>query len=158
MRGPITVGGPERRTNGCPVRQRWNQRSAVQHSGAHSSCPNRWSVHAERRLTLRSSGLAFGQPLTSNVSLLEDKLVTVTAWRLLLFVTANFVSSFFSREETRIHVHVAHVDGEAKFWLTPQVALANHIGLTAIQVRQAQAVVNAHLKEIQDAWNQHFGG
>ena len=31
---------------------------------------------------------------------------------------------FFSREETRIHVHVAHVDGEAKFWLTPQVVLA----------------------------------
>ncbi len=26
---------------------------------------------------------------------------------------------FFSREETRIHAHVAHPDGEAKFWLTP---------------------------------------
>jgi hypothetical protein len=25
---------------------------------------------------------------------------------------------FVSREETRIHVHVAHPDGEAKFWLT----------------------------------------
>jgi len=35
---------------------------------------------------------------------------------------------FFSREETRIHVHVAHVDGEAKFWLTPQVGLANPYG------------------------------
>ena len=66
---------------------------------------------------------------------------------------------FFSREETRIHVHVSHVDGEAKFWLTPQVAVANHTGLTAMQLRQAQAqaVVNAHLKEIQDAWNHHFG-
>jgi hypothetical protein len=31
---------------------------------------------------------------------------------------------FFSREETRIHVHVAHPDGEAKFWLTPDVHLA----------------------------------
>ena len=62
---------------------------------------------------------------------------------------------FFSREETRIHVHV---DGEAKFWLTPQVSLANHNGLSATQLRQAHAVVNAHLKEIQDAWNHHFGG
>jgi Domain of unknown function (DUF4160) len=26
---------------------------------------------------------------------------------------------FFSREETRIHVHIAHPDGEAKFWLIP---------------------------------------
>ena len=64
---------------------------------------------------------------------------------------------FFSREETRIHVHVSHADGEAKFWLTPQVALANHTGLSETQLRQAQAVVNAHLKEIQDAWNHHFG-
>ncbi|MBC7618584.1 MAG: DUF4160 domain-containing protein [Candidatus Saccharibacteria bacterium] len=65
---------------------------------------------------------------------------------------------FFSREETRIHVHVAHVDGEAKFWRTPQVALANQTGLSATQLRQAQAVVNRHLKEIQNAWNDHFGG
>lgn len=65
---------------------------------------------------------------------------------------------FFSREETRIHVHVAHADGEAKFWLTPQVVLANQTGLSATQIRQAQAVVNAHFKEIQDAWNHHFGG
>jgi len=42
---------------------------------------------------------------------------------------------FFSREDTRIHVHVSHVDGEAKFWLSPQVALANHTGLSATQLR-----------------------
>ena len=65
---------------------------------------------------------------------------------------------FFSREETRIHVHVAHADGEAKFWLTPQVVLATQTGLSDTQIRQAQAVVNAHLKEIQDAWNAHFSG
>jgi len=65
---------------------------------------------------------------------------------------------FFSREETRSHVHVSHVDGEAKFWFAPQVALANHTGLSATQLRQAQEIVNTHLKEIQDAWNHHFGG
>lgn len=64
---------------------------------------------------------------------------------------------FFSREEVRIHVHVAHPDGEAKFWLTPQVALAAYTGLSARQLREAQAVVNAHIEEIQDAWNHHFG-
>ncbi len=34
---------------------------------------------------------------------------------------------FFSREELRIHIHVAHPDGEAKFWLTPDVALLKPI-------------------------------
>ena len=64
---------------------------------------------------------------------------------------------FFSREEERIHVHVAHPDGEAKFWLTPEVDLAVNIGLSLTQVRQAQAVVMAHLPEIEDARRRHFG-
>jgi Domain of unknown function (DUF4160) len=64
---------------------------------------------------------------------------------------------FFSREEARIHVHVAHPDGEAKFWLTPNIHLAVNIGLTAVQVCQAQVVVEAHVEEIEDAWLRHFG-
>jgi len=31
---------------------------------------------------------------------------------------------FFSREEPRIHVHVQHSDGEAKFWLDPIISLS----------------------------------
>ena len=65
---------------------------------------------------------------------------------------------FFSREEARIHVHVGHPDGEAKFWLTPSVHLAVNVGLSPLQVRQAHVVVEAHIEEIQDAWNRHFGG
>lgn len=64
---------------------------------------------------------------------------------------------FFSREETRIHVHVAHPDGEAKFWLTPQVTLATITGLSLRQQREAQAVVELHTEEIRHAWNSHFG-
>jgi hypothetical protein len=64
---------------------------------------------------------------------------------------------FFSREEPRIHVHVAHPDGEAKFWLTPTVHVATSTGLTSRQLADAQAVVIGHLQEIQDAWRRHFG-
>ena len=64
---------------------------------------------------------------------------------------------FFSREEARVHVHVTHPDGEAKFWLTPSVALADHTGLSGRQLREAQTIVEAHLQEIQHAWNHHFG-
>lgn len=32
-------------------------------------------------------------------------------------------------------MHVAHAHGEAKFWLTPQVALANNTGLSDTQLR-----------------------
>ena len=64
---------------------------------------------------------------------------------------------FFSREEPRVHVHVAHPDGEAKFWLAPQVAVATSTGLSTRQLREAQTVVEAHIEEIQNAWNHHFG-
>lgn len=64
---------------------------------------------------------------------------------------------FFSREEPRIHVHLSHPDGEAKFWLTPSVGVATSTGLSERQLREAQAVVERHLVEIENAWNRHFG-
>ena len=54
-------------------------------------------------------------------------------------------------------MHVAHPDGEAKFWLTPQVALANYTGLSPKQLRDSQSIVEAHIEEIRNAWNHHFG-
>lgn len=63
---------------------------------------------------------------------------------------------FFSREEERIHVHVAHPDGEAKFWLTPYVHLANATGLDQRQLQEAQDIIQNHAEEITDAWNRHF--
>lgn len=65
---------------------------------------------------------------------------------------------FFSREEARIQVHVAHPDGEAKFWLTPTVHVAVNLDLSPAQLEQAQTVVESHLSEIEDAWRRHFGG
>lgn len=53
---------------------------------------------------------------------------------------------FFSREESRLHVHVSHPDGEAKFWISPSVHLATNLGLSAVQLRQAQIVVEAHIR------------
>lgn len=70
----------------------------------------------------------------------------------------SFHLFFFSREEPRIHVRVAHPDCEAKFWLTPSVAQATSVGLSERQLREAQVIVETHLEEISDAWQRHFGG
>ena len=64
---------------------------------------------------------------------------------------------FFSREEKRIHVRVAHSDGEAKFWLDPLVEVATSTGLSAAQLRSAQVVVERHIEEVRLAWTRHFG-
>lgn len=57
-----------------------------------------------------------------------------------------------------MHVHVAHPDGEAKFWLDPRVELAAAAGLTPRAVADAETVVRNHEEEIRRAWTRHFGG
>ncbi len=64
---------------------------------------------------------------------------------------------FFSREVPRMHVHVAHPDGEAKFWIEPELAIAVVVGLAPRQVAEAEDIVRRHLPEIHDAWVRHFG-
>lgn len=65
---------------------------------------------------------------------------------------------FFSREESRMHVHINHTDGEAKFWLELTIELAQNFGLNAKQLREAEDLVSIHEHRIRTAWQQHFGG
>jgi hypothetical protein len=71
--------------------------------------------------------------------------------------TGGFRLFFFSREETRIHVHLMHAEGEAKFWLEPDVALAKTTGLSHQQVSAARAIVEEHCDDIRRRWSEHFG-
>ena len=63
---------------------------------------------------------------------------------------------FFSREETRKHVHVVSPEGEAKFWLEPIVALAESFRLNPRELKELQGVVERRKDEIVRAWNTHF--
>ncbi|TAK91283.1 MAG: DUF4160 domain-containing protein [Burkholderiaceae bacterium] len=73
-----------------------------------------------------------------------------------VFRQGAFRFFFFSREEPRMHVHVAHTDGEAKFWLEPEIALAMNQGLSQKQLAEALALIQTHHGEISHAWNIHF--
>jgi hypothetical protein len=87
-----------------------------------------------------------------------DESARVEGWHLPLYAMDLTGCSSSPEKKPRIHVHVAHPDGEAKFWLTPVVHLATSTGLSPRQITDAQGVVQAHMKEIEDAWIQHFGG
>ena len=75
-----------------------------------------------------------------------------------VFRYGGFRFFFFSREESRMHIHVSHPDGEAKFWLEPTTELARNIGLSSSKMKEAQRLVESRNKEITDAWNYYFGG
>ena len=73
-----------------------------------------------------------------------------------VFREGSFRFFFFSREESRIHIHVTHTDGEAKFWLEPSIELALNKGLNSKQVSEALLLVQQHREDILNAWKQHF--
>ena len=74
---------------------------------------------------------------------------TVFRWK-------GYRAFFFSREEERPHVHVQGQDGEAKFWLEPDVTLAKNYGLSATQVSEIVKVLRERKDEINDRWREHF--
>lgn len=75
-----------------------------------------------------------------------------------VFRHKKFRFYFFSREETRAHVHVTCPDGEAKFWIEPTIALADYVGLSSKQLSELQNLVEERRDEIAKAWKKHFGG
>jgi hypothetical protein len=64
---------------------------------------------------------------------------------------------FFSREESRLHVHVQSPDGEAKFWLDPVIALAQNHRRKPQDLMEAPRLVGEHEPQIRSAWSRHFG-
>lgn len=64
---------------------------------------------------------------------------------------------FFSREETRKHIHVLNQDGEAKFWLEPEIELAKSYKLSRQQIKQIKLLIEEHFDELTAAWQKHFG-
>lgn len=64
---------------------------------------------------------------------------------------------FFSREESRMHVHVVSGEGEAKFWLEPDLELAKNYGYNRQQLKEIESLVEDHRDELVSAWKHHFG-
>ncbi len=63
---------------------------------------------------------------------------------------------FFSREESRMHVHVYCSDGEAKYWLTPEIELAKNYRLSRQNLKKIESMIEEHYNELASAWKKHF--
>lgn len=54
------------------------------------------------------------------------------------------------------HIHVMGNGNEAKFWLRPEVTVAESVGLDAKTLRRLASVVEAQRDMIERAWHDHF--
>jgi hypothetical protein len=75
-----------------------------------------------------------------------------------LFKEGRFRFFVFSRDELRSRVHAISADGEAKYWLEPEVELARNYGLSQRDLGRIEQIIRSRSKEILDAWHRHFGG
>jgi Domain of unknown function (DUF4160) len=67
---------------------------------------------------------------------------------------------FFSNEgdpREPVHVHVRRGDDDAKFWLVPEVAVAESFGFNAAELNALVRMVRQERARIEKAWNGHFG-
>jgi len=67
---------------------------------------------------------------------------------------------FFSNEgdpREPPHVHAGRPGAEAKFWLFPEVRVADSIGFDRRALSELVRVVEQRRDEIERAWHEHFG-
>ena len=55
-----------------------------------------------------------------------------------------------------MHVHVFSPDGEAKFWIQPQIELALNKGLKAVELTELRRIIEERQDEIRQHWHRHF--
>jgi hypothetical protein len=74
-----------------------------------------------------------------------------------VFRSGPFRFYFFSREEARPHVHIQTSEGEAKFWISPEIELAKNYGLSSKDLGKIRELIEEHEHDIRSAWHDHFG-
>jgi Domain of unknown function (DUF4160) len=66
---------------------------------------------------------------------------------------------FFSNEGDPLeplHIHVRRGEATAKFWLSPQISLAESYGMNAAELRELMQVAEKKKELIERYWNEHF--
>ncbi|WP_277186211.1 DUF4160 domain-containing protein [Caballeronia sp. BR00000012568055] len=67
---------------------------------------------------------------------------------------------FYSNEgnpREPLHIHASGANGEAKFWLRPNVHVASSTGFDRRTLSELLLLVEERREEIERSWNEYFG-
>ncbi len=56
-----------------------------------------------------------------------------------------------------MHIHVLSPDGEAKYWIEPEITLEGNHGFSGQDLRKIHNIIKEHHDVIHRAWTEHFG-
>ena len=71
---------------------------------------------------------------------------------------SGFRLFFYSNEGNEPpHINVEKGDDTAKFWLLPQVHLADNFGFSNKEINSLQKIISQNQQKLIDSWNEYFG-
>jgi len=74
-----------------------------------------------------------------------------------IFEQAGYKFKFFSNENDEPpHIHISKGDGNAKYWLTPEVNEAYSYGFTGRERKKIKTIVRKNSLTFIDAWYEFF--
>ncbi len=69
----------------------------------------------------------------------------------------GYTFKIYSNEEERKHIHVVKAECEAKFWLEPDIELANNHGFSNKDIRKITQLVEQYGNEFKQQFAAHIG-
>ncbi len=66
---------------------------------------------------------------------------------------------FYSNEgdpREPLHIHVRKADATAKFWLEPDISVAESYGMNSSELRELMDVAKQKREQIERYWNEYF--
>ncbi|MDO4164662.1 MAG: DUF4160 domain-containing protein [Bacteroides sp.] len=69
----------------------------------------------------------------------------------------GYTFKIYSNEEERKHIHVVKAECEAKFWLEPEIALAENYGFRNKELKQITQIVKKYGDEFKQQFAAHIG-
>ncbi|MDR0792766.1 MAG: DUF4160 domain-containing protein [Chitinophagaceae bacterium] len=69
----------------------------------------------------------------------------------------GYIYKIYSREESRMHIHIIHNNKKAKCWLEPKVEIAENNGFKEHQIKEILQIVKENEQEFKEKWKAHLG-
>jgi Domain of unknown function (DUF4160) len=74
-----------------------------------------------------------------------------------ILIVNGFRFYFYSNENDEpIHIHVEKAEGNAKYWLEPELQAEYSYGFKAKQRKEIEQIISENINELITAWNEYF--
>lgn len=69
----------------------------------------------------------------------------------------GFVFKIYSNEESRIHIHIVKAENEAKYWLEPDIELAENFGFSSKELSFIEKILKEDGDDFKIKFARHTG-